>query len=103
MKTSSATPFSRQTNDINDSCEPFSTATRQALFHSSNWSGVTAATWAKKSLSETKAISHLLIGPFTPMLNNHNRKKLRKFWSGTEDTEILSPRTMRIFSPDTTL
>jgi hypothetical protein len=37
------------------------------------------------------------------MLNNHNRKKLREFWSGTEDTEILSPRTMGIFSPDTIL
>jgi len=56
---SSATPRSRQIKDSSVSWEPFSAATRQALFHSSNCEGVIIATWAKKSLIDAKAISHL--------------------------------------------
>ena len=53
-KTSSAMPRSRQIKASNDSCEPLAAATRQALLHSSNCSGVARPIRAKNSFSDTK-------------------------------------------------
>ena len=56
MKTSSATPRSRATNDSNGSAEPPSAAVRHDFRQSSNWPGVVSATDAIKFFAELKAI-----------------------------------------------
>src|SRR6185436_1924511 len=54
-------PRSREMKASNESCEPFSTETRHALFHSSNCSEVASAFCAKRFLIDTNAMlfSHL--------------------------------------------
>jgi len=56
---SSATPRSRQIKDSSVSWEPFSAATRQALFHSSNCEGSDHRHLGEKVFNRRKSHSHL--------------------------------------------
>src|SRR5271170_7812692 len=71
MKTSSATPRSRATNDSSGSVEPPSAAVRHVFCQSLNWLGDASATEATRFFTGLNAIC-------SNWFNSQNREKLQK-------------------------